>query len=103
MLRKAARKGLLGVPASSTFVITSEITDGRGGRAHLARQHHDCEVRRCAAFGLCPGYFLGRVCRSRGYEPWVALMLRRVDAGAELTYMPVQGAVRGFRPPKLPS
>ena len=38
----------------------------------------------------------------RGDMSWGA-HAPRVDAGAELTYTPVQGAVRGFRPPKLPS
>ena len=53
-----------------------------------------------AAFGerLCfPGEFVGRGDMSRG-----GLLLRCVDDGTELTYIPVQGAVRhGARPPKL--
>jgi hypothetical protein len=46
---------------------------------------------------LCfPGEFVGRGDMSRG-----GLMLRCVDAGRELTYVPVAGAVRhGRRPPK---
>jgi hypothetical protein len=47
---------------------------------------------------LFPAEFVGRGDMSRG-----GLMLRRVDVGAELTYVPVEGAVRrGARPPKLP-
>ena len=47
---------------------------------------------------LFPAEFVGRGDMSRG-----GLMLRRVDEGAELTYVPVRGAVRrGVRPPKLP-
>ena len=43
------------------------------------------------------GDFVGRGDMSRG-----GLMLRAVDAKAELTYVPVKGAVRhGTRPPKL--
>ena len=46
---------------------------------------------------LFPGDFVGRGDMSRG-----GLMLRAVDAKAELTYVPVKGAVRhGTRPPKL--
>ena len=52
------------------------------------------------AFGerlLFPAEFVGRGDMSRG-----GLMLRHVDLGAELTYIPVAGAVRhGARPPKL--
>lgn len=44
-----------------------------------------------------PGDFVGRGDMSRG-----GLMLRAVDAGVELPYVPVSGAVRrGKRPPKL--
>jgi hypothetical protein len=47
---------------------------------------------------LFPAEFVGRGDMSRG-----GLMLRCVDAGAELTYVPVEGALRrGVRPPKLP-
>ncbi len=47
---------------------------------------------------LFPSEFVGRGDMSRG-----GLMLRAVDARAELTYVPVRGAVRhGARPPKLP-
>ena len=47
---------------------------------------------------LFPAEFVGRGDMSRG-----GLMLRCVDEGAELTYVPVHGAVRrGVRPPKLP-
>jgi hypothetical protein len=47
---------------------------------------------------LFPAEFVGRGDMSRG-----GLMLRCVEAGAELTYVPVQGAIRhGVRPPKLP-
>ena len=47
---------------------------------------------------LFPAEFVGRGDMSRG-----GLMLRCVDANAELTYVPVRGAVRhGVRPPKLP-
>jgi hypothetical protein len=53
-----------------------------------------------AAFGerLCfPSEFVGRGDMSRG-----GLLLRCVDDATELTYIPVQGAVRhGARPPKL--
>ena len=46
---------------------------------------------------LFPLEFVGRGDMSRG-----GLMLRCVDAGAELTYVPVAGALRrGRRPPKL--
>ena len=46
---------------------------------------------------LFPLEFVGRGDMSRG-----GLMLRCVDAGAELTYVPVAGALRrGQRPPKL--
>ena len=54
-----------------------------------------------AAFGerlLFPREFVGRGDMSRG-----GLLLRSVRAGQELTYVPVQGAVRhGPRPPRLP-
>jgi hypothetical protein len=54
-----------------------------------------------SAFGkrlLFPAEFVGRGDMSRG-----GLMLRCVEQGTELTYMPVQGAIRrGTRPPKLP-
>ena len=44
-----------------------------------------------------PSEFIGRGDMSRG-----GLMLRSVDARAELTYIPISGAVRrGARPPKL--
>jgi hypothetical protein len=44
-----------------------------------------------------PADFVGRGDMSRG-----GLMLRRVESGEELTYVPVVGAVRhGKRPPKL--
>jgi hypothetical protein len=47
---------------------------------------------------LFPAEFVGRGDMSRG-----GLMLRCVDERAELTYVPVRGAVRrGMRPPKLP-
>lgn len=47
---------------------------------------------------LFPSEFVGRGDMSRG-----GLMLRAVDAGTELGYVPVRGAVRrGARPPKLP-
>ena len=47
---------------------------------------------------LFPSEFVGRGDMSRG-----GLMLRCVDARAELTYVPARGAVRrGARPPKLP-
>jgi hypothetical protein len=47
---------------------------------------------------LFPAEFVGRGDMSRG-----GLMLRAVDARAELTYVPVRGAIRrGARPPKLP-
>jgi hypothetical protein len=47
---------------------------------------------------LFPAEFVGRGDMSRG-----GLMLRCVDANAELTYVPVHGAIRhGARPPKLP-
>jgi hypothetical protein len=47
---------------------------------------------------LFPAEFVGRGDMSRG-----GLMLRCVDQRAELTYMPVQGAIRrGVRPPRLP-
>jgi hypothetical protein len=47
---------------------------------------------------LFPRDFVGRGDMSRG-----GLLLRQVDAGAELEYIPVAGAVRhGARPPKLP-
>lgn len=47
---------------------------------------------------LFPSEFVGRGDMSRG-----GLLLRRVRAGEELTYVPVEGAVRhGARPPKLP-
>jgi hypothetical protein len=47
---------------------------------------------------LFPAEFVGRGDMSRG-----GLMLRCVDAKAELTYVPVHGAIRhGARPPKLP-
>jgi hypothetical protein len=47
---------------------------------------------------LFPQEFVGRGDMSRG-----GLMLRCVDAGQELTYVPVKGAVRhGQRPPRLP-
>lgn len=53
-----------------------------------------------SAFGdrlLFPREFVGRGDMSRG-----GLMLRCVDAGAELTYVPVAGALRrGQRPPRL--
>lgn len=46
---------------------------------------------------LFPSEFVGRGDMSRG-----GLLLRAVDAGAELTYVPVRGAARrGVRPPKL--
>ncbi len=46
---------------------------------------------------LFPAEFVGRGDMSRG-----GLMLRAARSGAELTYVPVQGAVRhGRRPPKL--
>ena len=46
---------------------------------------------------LFPAEFVGRGDMSRG-----GLLLRHVDAGTELTYVPVLGAVRrGSRPPKL--
>jgi hypothetical protein len=44
-----------------------------------------------------PGDFVGRGDMSRG-----GLMLRAVDAGRELEYIPIEGAIRkGHRPPKL--
>jgi hypothetical protein len=47
---------------------------------------------------LFPAEFVGRGDMSRG-----GLMLRCVDQGAELTYVPVLGAIRrGVRPPRLP-
>lgn len=47
---------------------------------------------------LFPSEFVGRGDMSRG-----GLLLRCVRAGQELTYVPVQGAVRhGARPPRLP-
>jgi len=47
---------------------------------------------------LFPSEFVGRGDMSRG-----GLLLRCVRAGEELTYVPVQGAVRhGARPPRLP-
>jgi hypothetical protein len=47
---------------------------------------------------LFPKEFVGRGDMSRG-----GLLLRCVDAGQELSYVPVRGAVRhGARPPKLP-
>jgi hypothetical protein len=47
---------------------------------------------------LFPAEFVGRGDMSRG-----GLMLRCVDDGTELTYVPVEGAPRrGARPPKLP-
>lgn len=53
------------------------------------------------AFGarvLFPSEFVGRGDMSRG-----GLLLRCVDAGTELTYVPIQGAKRnGARPPRLP-
>jgi hypothetical protein len=46
---------------------------------------------------LFPSDFVGRGDMSRG-----GLLLRRTDAGEELTYIPVRGAVRhGARPPRL--
>lgn len=46
---------------------------------------------------LFPGDFVGRGDMSRG-----GLMLRCVDAGNELSYLPIEGAVRrGQRPPRL--
>jgi hypothetical protein len=46
---------------------------------------------------LFPGDFVGRGDMSRG-----GLMLRCVDAGSELTYLPIDGSARrGSRPPKL--
>ena len=46
---------------------------------------------------LFPSAFVGRGDMSRG-----GLMLRCVDSGVELDYIPVAGAVRhGPRPPKL--
>jgi hypothetical protein len=54
-----------------------------------------------SAFGkrlLFPAEFVGRGDMSRG-----GLMLRCVEQGTELTYVPAQGAMRqGTRPPKLP-
>jgi hypothetical protein len=47
---------------------------------------------------LFPREFVGRGDMSRG-----GLLLRQVEAGSELEYVPVAGAVRhGARPPKLP-
>jgi hypothetical protein len=47
---------------------------------------------------LFPAEFVGRGDMSRG-----GLMLRCVDAGVELSYLPVRDSVRrGVRPPKLP-
>jgi hypothetical protein len=47
---------------------------------------------------LFPAEFVGRGDMSRG-----GLMLRCAERGMELTYVPVQGAMRrGVRPPKLP-
>jgi hypothetical protein len=47
---------------------------------------------------LFPSAFVGRGDMSRG-----GLMLRSVDSGVELDYMPIGGAVRrGPRPPRLP-
>jgi hypothetical protein len=47
---------------------------------------------------LFPSEFVGRGDMSRG-----GLLLRCVRAGEELSYLPVEGAVRhGTRPPKLP-
>ena len=47
---------------------------------------------------LFPTDFVGRGDMSRG-----GLLLRSIDAYAELAYVPVRGAVlRGARPPKLP-
>jgi len=47
---------------------------------------------------LFPAEFVGRGDMSRG-----GLLLRSVDEGLELAYVPVRGAVlRGARPPKLP-
>ena len=47
---------------------------------------------------LFPAEFVGRGDMSRG-----GLMLRCVEQGTQLTYVPVQGAMRrGTRPPKLP-
>jgi hypothetical protein len=47
---------------------------------------------------LFPEEFVGRGDMSRG-----GLLLRSLDAGRELAYVPVRGAVRrGSRPPKLP-
>ena len=46
---------------------------------------------------LFPSAFVGRGDMSRG-----GLMLRCVDSGDELEYVPIEGAVRrGRRPPKL--
>ena len=46
---------------------------------------------------LFPGAFIGRGDMSRG-----GLLLRQIDAGEELEYVPVASAVRkGKRPPKL--
>jgi hypothetical protein len=46
---------------------------------------------------LFPAEFVGRGDMSRG-----GLMLRCVDEGSELSYLPIDGAVRhGARPPKL--
>ncbi len=54
-----------------------------------------------AVFGrqlLFPMDFVGRGDMSRG-----GLLLRSVEAGAELSYVPLEGAIRhGRRPPKLP-
>jgi hypothetical protein len=62
-----------------------------------SRKYVDILLEVFGARLLFPHEFIGRGDMSRG-----GLLLRCVDEGAELTYVPVSGAIRhGARPPKL--
>jgi len=85
-LRKSAEE--LGAAYESEMVLLGSVATGK---------YVDCLLPILGDRLLFPAEFVGRGDMSRG-----GLMLRCVDAGREVTYVPVRGAVlRGVRPPKL--
>lgn len=87
-LREDAQRLRARLPAGSRIVLLGSVATDKYTSVLLDVLGDDL---------LFPGEFVGRGDMSRG-----GLLLRCVDAGTELAYIPVRGAVRrGSRPPRL--
>jgi len=87
-LLRAAKALCGGIPADCEIILLGSVASGK---------YVDVLTKVFRERLLFPREFLGRGDMSRG-----GLMLRCVDSGSELEYIPVVGAVRrGVRPPKL--